>query len=184
DEAHSFAQYFFQEFNDLSSQDIKKSDNLSRQFFLNEGITFNVYGEEKQDEGRVFPMDIIPRIMGSKEWDFIEKGLSQRLTALNLFLEDIYTEEKVLKDKVIPKDLIYESPHFLKEMKNMKIPLNIYVNLCGTDIVRTHEDFFVLEDNLRVPSGSSYMLMCRQVMKQNFLRLFRKCGVRRIDDYA
>ena len=122
--------------------------------------------------------------MSSKEWDFIEKGLNQRLTALNLFLKDIYTDEKILKDGIIPMDLVYESPHFLKEMKNTSVPFDVYVNLCGTDIVRTNQGIFVLEDNLRVPSGSSYMLMSRQIMKQNFLRLFRKSGVRRIDDYC
>ena len=184
DEPHPFSRYFVREFNQLSSQDIQKADNLSKRFFLNEGITFNVYEGTKSVEGKIFPMDIIPRMMSSGDWDFIEKGLNQRLIALNLFLKDIYTDEKILKDGVVPKDLIYESPHFLKEMKNTAVPFDVYVNLCGTDIVRTNEGFFVLEDNLRVPSGSSYMLMCRQVMKQNFLRLFRKCNVRRIDDYA
>ena len=184
DEPHPFSRYFVQEFNQLSSQDIQKADNLSKRFFLNEGITFNVYEGTKSVEGKIFPMDIIPRMMNSGDWDFIEKGLNQRLIALNLFLKDIYTDEKILKDGVVPKDLIYGSPHFLKEMKNTAVPFDVYVNLCGTDIVRTNEGFFVLEDNLRVPSGSSYMLMCRQVMKQNFLRLFRKCNVRRIDDYA
>ena len=92
--------------------------------------------------------------------------------------------KKILKDSFIPKDLIYESPHFLKEMKGTVVPYDVYVHLCGTDIIRTNQGFFVLEDNLRVPSGSSYMLMCRQIMKQNFPRIFRKCNVRRIDDYA
>ena len=184
DQTHSFCNYFVEEFNKLSLQDIKKADNLSRQFFLNEGITFNIYEGMTPVEGKVFPMDIIPRIMSSKDWGFVERGLNQRLTALNLFLKDIYTDEKILKDKIIPRDLIYESPHFLKEMKNTSVPFDVYVNLCGTDLIRTNDGFFVLEDNLRVPSGSSYMLTCRQVMKQNFPHMFRKCGIRSIDDYA
>lgn len=184
EEAHPFSRLFVQEFDELSLRDIKKADHLSRQFFVAEGITFNVYDGEKASEEKVFPMDIIPRIMSSENWDFIAKGLHQRLLALNLFLKDIYADEKILKDRIVPKDLIYESPHFLKEMKNTAVPHDVYVHLCGTDIVRTSQGFFVLEDNLRVPSGSSYMLMCRQIMKQNFLRVFRKCNVRRINDYA
>ena len=96
-EAHPFSRLFVQEFNELSLQDIKKADHLNRQFFITEGITFNVYGGEKPTEGKVFPMDIIPRIMSSGDWDFIAKGLHQRILALNLFLKDIYTNEKNFK---------------------------------------------------------------------------------------
>ena len=184
EDVHPFSSCFVEEFNKLSSQDIKKANNLSRQFFSNEGITFTTYDGSDEVGGRLFPMDIIPRIMSAKDWDFLEKGLSQRLRALNCFLKDIYTDEKIIKDKIIPKDLIYESPHFLKEMKNTPVPFDVYVSLCGTDVVRTQDGFFILEDNLRVPSGSSYMLMCRQVMKQNFPHLFRKCNIKKIDDYA
>lgn len=183
-EAYPFSKYFVREFNELSLQEIKRANSISNQFLLNEGITFNIHNSIQPSEDKIFPVDIIPRVMSSKEWDFIERGISQRLTALNLFLKDIYTDEKILKDKVIPKDLIYECPHFLREMKNTRVPFDIYVNLCGTDIVRTSQGLFVLEDNLRVPSGSSYMLMCRQIIKQNFPHLFRKCAVRRIDDYS
>ena len=181
--AHLFCADFVKELNDLSFASLKRADKLSHHFFLNEGITFNVYGDEKSKQGKVFPVDIIPRIMSSKDWEFIEKGLDQRIRALNLFLKDIYTDEKILEDKVIPKDLIYESPHFLREMKNTKAPFDVYVNLCGSDLVRTKDDFFVLEDNLRVPSGSSYMLTARQITKQNFIRIFRKCNIKKIDDY-
>lgn len=181
--SHPFCKDFVEDFNDLSPADIKRADRLSSQFFLQEGITFNVYGDKRFQDGKAFPVDIIPRILSAKDWDFLDRGLNQRLTALNLFLKDIYTEEKILKDKVIPKDIVYESPYFLREMKNTKVPFDVYVNLCGTDIVRTKDGFFVLEDNLRVPSGSSYMLMCRQIMRQNFIRLFRKCKVKRIHSY-
>lgn len=183
-EPREFSRSFVEAFDQLSLPHIKKADHLSRQFFLKEGITFNVYGESPQSEGRVFPMDIIPRIMSSQDWSFLERGLNQRLRALNLFLKDIYSDEKILKDSVVPKDLIYESPHFLREMKGVSVPGDVYVSLCGTDIVRTQDGFFVLEDNLRVPSGSSYMYMCRQVMRQNFINLFRNCSVQSIDDYA
>ena len=181
--AHSFCSDFIKEFNNLSLTNLKTAEKLSYQSFLKKGITFNVYGDEKSKEGKAFPVDIIPRLMSAEDWGFIEKGLNQRITALNLFLKDIYTEEKILKDKVIPKDLIYESPHFLREMKDTKAPFDVYVNLCGSDLVKTKKDFFVLEDNLRVPSGSSYMLTARQITRQNFIRLFRKCGVRRVDNY-
>ena len=182
-EAHPFSKYFVEEFDKISLQDIKMADNLSHQFFLNEGITFTTYDGAGDVGGKIFPMDIIPRVMSAKDWDFLERGLTQRIMALNCFLKDIYSDEKIIKDKIIPQDLIYESPHFLKEMKNTPVPFDVYVNLCGTDIVRTEDGFFVLEDNLRVPSGSSYMLMCRQVMKQKFLHLFRKCNVKKVDDY-
>lgn len=181
---YPFTEEFVKGFNNLSLQNVKSADKLTSQFFLNEGITFNIYDDKEGGVQRTFPVDIIPRVMSSREWDFIEKGLSQRMRAFNYFLKDIYTEEKILKDGIIPKDLVYESPHFLKEMKNSPVPFDIYVQLCGTDIIRTNQGLFVLEDNLRVPSGSSYMLMARQIMKQNFLRLFRKSGVRRIDDYC
>ncbi len=184
DELHPFSKYFAEEFNKLSSQDIKNADNLSSQFFLNEGITFTTYDGVGGAGDKIFPMDIIPRVMSAEDWDFLEQGLTQRVRALNCFLKDIYTDEKIIKDKIIPQDLIYESPHFLKEMKGASVPSDVYVSLCGTDIVRTTDGFFVLEDNLRVPSGSSYMLKCRQVMKQNFPHLFRKCNVRKMDDYA
>ena len=178
---HAFAEKFAEEFNLLSLREIAHVDQLAAQFFENEGIIFNVYGSE--DEGRVFPMDIVPRVMSYKEWDFIQKGLNQRLQALNLFLKDIYTEEKILKDKAVPLDLIHESPHFLKVMKEALPPFDVYVQLCGSDLVRCDGDIFILEDNLRVPSGSSYMLMCRQVMRQRLPRLFRRNKVKSIEDY-
>lgn len=180
---HSFSNGFVDGFNKLPFSSIKRADQLSSQFFLQEGITFNVYGDKESKEGKAFPVDIIPRIMSGKDWSFLEKALSQRLIALNLFLKDVYTEGKILKDKVIPKDMIYESPYFLKQMRDTKVPFNVYVSLCGTDVVRTQEGFFVLEDNLRVPSGSSYMLMCRQIMRQSFIRLFRNCKIQKIEHY-
>jgi len=182
-EAHSFCSHFIKELNSLSLTHLKTMDKSSDQFFMNEGVTFNVYGDKNSKQGKSFPIDIIPRIMSSKDWAFIERVLNQRLMALNLFLKDIYTEEKILKDKVIPKELIYESTHFLREMKDTKVPFDIYVNLCGSDIVRSEKDFFVLEDNLRVPSGSSYMLTARQITKRNFTRLFRKDKIKKIENY-
>ena len=126
---HSFTKEFVKSFNNFPLQDIRSIDKLTSRFFLNEGITFNIYDDKKGGVQRTFPMDIIPRVMSSEEWNFIEKGLSQRMRALNLFLKDIYSEEKILKDGLIPKDLIYESPHFLKEMKNSPVPFDVYVHL-------------------------------------------------------
>ena len=152
--------------------------------FLNQGITFTVYGDNEGTE-RTFPFDLLPRILTGKEWDQIERGLTQRLRALNLFLHDIYHDGLIFKDKVIPYELIASSKHYRDEMRGVDIPHNIYVSVCGTDLVRLPDgEFAVLEDNLRVPSGVSYMLANREVTKHVFPRLFRNYGVRPIDQYA
>lgn len=152
--------------------------------FFNQGITFTVYGRNEGTE-RIFPNDLLPRIIPCAEWEVIERGLIQRITALNLFLKDVYNERRILKDRVIPGELIYTCNHFRREMRGLKVPKDVYVSICGTDLIRTPEGrFVVLEDNLRVPSGVSYMLTSRKVMKQIFPALFRKCGVRPIEHYS
>jgi len=152
--------------------------------FLNQGITFTVYGDNEGTE-RTFPFDLLPRILTGKEWRQIESGLSQRLRALNLFLHDIYHDGLIFKDKVIPYELVASSKHYRREMRGVNIPHNIYVSICGTDLIRLPDgNFAVLEDNLRVPSGVSYMLANRQVTKHVFPRLFQNYGVRPIDQYA
>jgi uncharacterized circularly permuted ATP-grasp superfamily protein len=159
----------------------KQAADLS---FLNQGITFTVYGREEGTE-RIFPYDLIPRIVTSSEWETVERGLTQRITALNLFLRDIYNEGRILDDGVVPREVVYSCKHFRRQMIGLQVPRNVYVAVCGTDLIRMQNgEFVVLEDNLRVPSGVSYMLTNRRVMKRIFPLLFRSYGVRPIEQYT
>jgi len=152
--------------------------------FLHQGITFTVYGREEGTE-RIFPHDLLPRIITSSEWDTIERGLTQRITALNLFLRDIYHEGRSLKQGVVPREIVYSCKHFRRQMREFHVPKNNYITVVGSDLVRLPDgSFAVLEDNLRVPSGVSYMLTSRAVMKRVFPELFRMAGVRAIDHYS
>ena len=152
--------------------------------FLRQGITFTVYGRAEKTE-RIFPYDLLPRVLTAGEWNSVERGLKQRITALNLFLGDIYGAGKILADKVLPSELVYSCKHFRREMRGVKVPRNVYTSIVGSDLVRTEGGrFAVLEDNLRVPSGVSYMLANRQVMKRVFPRLFRDYDVQPVDHYG
>jgi uncharacterized circularly permuted ATP-grasp superfamily protein len=152
--------------------------------FFNQGITFTVYGRKEGTE-RIFPHDLLPRIISGAEWDVIERGLTQRATALNMFLKDIYGERKILRDRIIPCAAVYSCRHFRRQMTGVKVPRDAYINVMGTDLIRMPDGkFVVLEDNLRVPSGVSYMLSGRKVMKQIFPTLFRQYGVRPIEHYS
>jgi uncharacterized circularly permuted ATP-grasp superfamily protein len=152
--------------------------------FLNQGITFTVYGRDEGTE-RIFPHDLLPRIITSAEWETIERGLAQRITALNLFLKDIYGDGKCLADGVVPRHIVYSCKHFRRQMREFSVPRDIYITVVGSDLIRMPDGrFVVLEDNLRVPSGVSYMLTSRQVMKRVFPELFRTAGVRPIDHYS
>ncbi|MBR9998087.1 MAG: circularly permuted type 2 ATP-grasp protein [Cyclobacteriaceae bacterium] len=147
------------------------------------GMTFNVYGQEEGVE-RILKLDIFPRIIGREDWAFIEKGLQQRIYALNIFIDDIYHDQKILKDKVLPAEMIYSSPSYLKECMDLKPPKNVWCHITGTDIVRNIDgNFYVLEDNLRCPSGVSYLLENREILKRTFPELFNKLGVRMVFDY-
>jgi uncharacterized circularly permuted ATP-grasp superfamily protein len=169
---------------ELPAEELYRRQQAADQSFLNQGITFTVYGKEEGTE-RIFPYDLLPRIITGKEWAHVEAGLAQRITALNLFLKDIYHEGKILADGVVPRGLIYSCKHFRREMRGVHVPRDIYVSVVGTDLIRLPDgQFAVLEDNLRVPSGVSYMLANRQVMKRVFPRLFADYGVRGIDHYG
>jgi uncharacterized circularly permuted ATP-grasp superfamily protein len=151
--------------------------------FLNQGITFTVYGKEEGTE-RIWPYDLLPRIITANEWTTIERGLSQRITALNYFLKDIYHDERILKDKVVPRALVYSCRHYRREMRGLTVPRDSYVSIAGTDLVRLPDgQFAVLEDNLRVPSGVSYMLTNREVMKRILPSLFVSHDVISIEHY-
>lgn len=168
----------------LSPNDLEQRQQSANLAFLNQGITFVVYGTDEGTE-RIFPYDLLPRIITSAEWATIERGLTQRITALNLFLKDIYNEGRVMRDKIVPREMIYTCRHFRREMRGLTVPRDIYVSVVGTDLVRLPDGrFAVLEDNLRVPSGVSYMLVNRQVMRRVFPQIFDNYGVRSIDHYG
>ena len=149
---------------DTAPGDMTQMQERAERSFLHEGITFSVYGEESAQE-RIIPIDIIPRLVSAEDWDFLERGLRQRLKALNRFLSDIYGAGRILDDGVVPVDLVRGCPQYRVEMRGVEVPFGTYVSVCGTDIVRTRDGFMVLEDNLRVPSGVSYMLANRQAVK-------------------
>ncbi len=158
----------------------KQSAELS---FLTQGITFTVYGRKEGTE-RIFPYDLLPRLITAQEWDRIERGLMQRITALNLFLRDVYFDARILNDRVVPRELVYSCKHYRRQMRGLQVPRNVYIAVVGSDLLRLNNgEFVVLEDNLRVPSGVSYMLTNRRVMKRTFPQLFHSYGVRPIEHY-
>lgn len=160
-----------------------QKDELASELFMNQGITFTVYSDNAGIE-RIFPFDIFPRIITGAEWDVIEKGITQRLKALNLFLKDIYSEQAVLKDRIVPAQLVASCPHFVREAFGIRVPHDIYVHISGIDLIRGEDgSFYILEDNLRTPSGVSYMLENREVVKRLFPDMFVNNHVRRVNDY-
>jgi uncharacterized circularly permuted ATP-grasp superfamily protein len=168
----------------VDPQELRQRQAAADLAFLHQGITFTVYGQNEGTE-RIFPYDLIPRIITAAEWNVLERGLTQRITALNLFLKDIYHDARVLADNVVPRDLIYSCKHFRREMQGVDVRHDVYVSVAGTDLVRVSDGTFaVLEDNLRVPSGVSYMLTNRQVIKRIFPLLFNSYDVRPVDHYG
>jgi uncharacterized circularly permuted ATP-grasp superfamily protein len=150
---------------------------------LQNGITFNVYSDSAATE-KIFPFDVIPRIVEAAEWDWIEKGLKQRVYALNLFIDDIYHEQKIVKDKVVPEYLIQSARSFRKECVGLNPPQKVWCHITGTDLVRDRDgQLYVLEDNLRCPSGVSYVLENRRIMKRTFPQVFEASRVRPVDEY-
>jgi len=151
--------------------------------FLRQGITFNVYGDAQGTE-KIFPFDMIPRIIPNTEWEYLERGLIQRITALNLFLHDIYHEQRILKDGVIPPFYVLTGKHFRREFVNSSVPKDIYIHICGTDMIRDGKgQWMVLEDNGRSPSGVSYVLENRRALKRTFPGMFEAIGVRPVEHY-
>ena len=170
-------------FRSLPPKELLRRKHSADMSFLTQGITFTVYGRKEGTE-RIFPYDLLPRIVTAGEWATIERGLVQRITALNLFLADVYHDGKILRDGAVPREIVYTCPHFRREMRGLQVPRNVYIAVTGTDLVRMNDGtFVVLEDNLRVPSGVSYMLTSRRVMKRTFPNIFREYGVRPIEHY-
>jgi len=163
--------------------ELSKKEELARRLFMSQGITFTVYSSGEGIE-KIFPFDIIPRIITAAEWDFIERGIKQRISALNLFLKDVYSTQFILKDGIVPTELIYSCPHYLREMHGIKVPYDIYVHIAGIDIIRDHDGtFYILEDNLRTPSGVSYMIENREITKRIFPDLIPQNNVRSVTQY-
>ena len=151
--------------------------------FSNEGITFTVYGDDEADE-RIIPIDCLPRVMSASDWQDLEAGLTQRISALNQFLDDVYGEARIIADGVIPDEMVYGCPQYRLEMRGFSAPHGTWVGICGTDLVRTNDGFLVLEDNLRVPSGVSYMLANRSATKSSLRRLYRSSRVKEVEHYG
>jgi uncharacterized circularly permuted ATP-grasp superfamily protein len=169
---------------ELPAEELRKRQRDADRAFLQQGITFTVYGDNSGTE-RIFPYDLLPRILTAAEWKTIERGLTQRLTALNLFLRDIYHEGRILAEGVVPRDLVLSAPHYRREMRGLYVRRHVYVSVAGTDLVRLPDgSFAVLEDNLRVPSGVSYMLTNRQIIKRVFPQLFADYEIQPIDHYG
>jgi uncharacterized circularly permuted ATP-grasp superfamily protein len=167
----------------LPQDELERCKQAAELSFLTQGITFTVYGREEGTE-RIFPYDLVPRLITAQEWDRIERGLTQRISALNLFLRDVYSDAKILNDRVVPRELVYSCKHYRRQMRGLQVPRNVYIAVVGTDLLRLNNgEFVVLEDNLRVPSGVSYMLTNRRVMKRTFPQLFQSYGVRPIEHY-
>ena len=167
----------------FSAEELGSIEEQVIRSFSNEGITFTVYGDDEADE-RIIPIDCVPRVMSGADWRQIEDGLTQRLKALNAFLDDVYGEAHIIEDAVIPEDMVYGCPQYRLEMRGFSPPHGTWVAICGTDLVRTNDGFRVLEDNLRVPSGVSYMLANRKSAKSSLRRLYRSSRVREVEHYG
>src|SRR5579872_1786787 len=174
----------YQRITAMSAADYTRRVHLADLTLVNQGITFVVYGDERGTE-KPFPFDLIPRIIPADDWDQIDRGLKQRLTALNAFLHDVYHDQKILKDRVVPRDLVVNAAHFRPEFVGADPPCGVYVHICGTDLIRDADGTYrVLEDNLRTPSGVSYVLENRIILTRVLPQLFRDLAVRPVDHYT
>ena len=166
---------------DVSEMDQK--NDLAKKLFMTQGITFTVYNDGEGIE-KIFPFDVVPRIIQSSEWEFIQKGIKQRLKALNIFLKDVYHQQFIIKDEVLPSSLVYTCPNYLREMINVDVPFDIYTHISGIDLIRDYDgSHYVLEDNLRTPSGVSYMLENRKMSYRLFPNILPNIKVKQVNIY-
>lgn len=169
----------------LSASDLRRASDLANRSFLHQGITFTVYSDLEHGTERIFPFDLIPRLIPPDEWRVIESGLQQRIRALNLFIHDIYHDANILRDRVVPRGLIVRARHFRREVVGVSVPHDLYIHIVGSDLVRDRQGrYLVLEDNLRSPSGVSYVLANRSTMRTVFPDWFAEGGVRPVDHYT
>ena len=182
--ARSHYNILFKQFNQLGFRDFKELNEYAKVSFYNQGITFAVYSDEQRGVERIMPFDLFPRIIPYKEWETLESGVFQRNTAINLFLHDIYNGKKIFKDKIVPSELILSAKYYFKDMEGIKPVGGIYNHVSGTDIIK-HNDgkFYILEDNVRCPSGVSYVIANRIAMKKTVPNLFRNYKVHSVEEY-
>lgn len=168
----------------LDFDDLRRRAADAERELYNLGITFLVYSDAKAVD-RILPFDVIPRIISAAEWAHLEKGVQQRIAALNLFLHDVYHDQKILKDGIIPAELVLGNANYREQMRGITLPFNTYIHIMGVDLVRDHDGTFrVLEDNGRVPSGVSYVVENRHMMQRAFPDLMGDIGIRSVDDYG
>lgn len=167
----------------LEPNQIEEKQKQADSSFLEHGVTFTVYGDDEGTE-RIFPFDLIPRVIPDKEWQRVEQGLRQRILALNLFLNDVYHDGKIMTEGVVPEEVVKSSAHYRKEMVGFDVPRDIFVHICGTDLIRDETGkYLVLEDNARCPSGASYLLENREIMKKTFPGTYQGMAVRSVEAY-
>jgi uncharacterized circularly permuted ATP-grasp superfamily protein len=177
-------QSLYHRIRNISPDDLIRRQKAADRSMVQLGITFNVYGDTQGTE-RIIPFDIVPRIVGRSEWEMLELGLRQRITALNMLIDDLYHERKVVKDGVLPEHVAATATGFRPQCIGLTPPRGVWCHITGTDLVRdTDGQYYVLEDNLRCPSGVSYVLQNRQLMKQTFPQLFERSAIRAVDDYC
>jgi uncharacterized circularly permuted ATP-grasp superfamily protein len=183
DQPHAHCKELHERLGQLDPQEFQLRRSSADMAFVNQGITFSVYADRRGVE-KIFPFDLIPRTVPAEEWYSVEAGLKQRMTALDAFLDDVYHDQRIIKEEIIPRDLALGSKGFRKEMIGFRPPGGRYIHICGTDLIRDDKgQLLVLEDNGRTPSGVSYVLENRAVMKKVFPELFQNCRVRRVEDY-
>lgn len=179
----SHTQLLFDRIEQLPDGDLQRRTQEAEKTLRRRGVTFTVYGDKRGTE-KIFPFDIIPRIVTAEEWDFVERGLKQRIVALNHFLDDIYHDQKILNDGVIPREVIETAQGFRRQCIGLNPPGGIWCHINGADLVRNGDgEYYVLEDNLRCPSGVSYVLENRQLLKRIFPGVFDGLGIRPVRDY-
>ena len=168
----------------MGKEELANRNELAKKLFMTQGITFTVYDNGEGIE-KIFPFDVIPRIIEQKEWRTIEEGIKQRLKALNIFLKDVYHGQFIIKDGIIPAELVYSCPYFLKQMVGVDVPYNVYTHIAGVDLIRSNDgQYYVLEDNLRTPSGVSYMLENRNISNRIFPNALRNNKVQPVRNYT
>ena len=178
------AEPLFTKINELPEGELQRRQIIAESAFYDNGITFAVYGN-KDGKDKIIPFDVIPRIVSADDWKHLEAGLKQRTEALNCFLTDIYNDRKILRDKIVPESLINTCTAYRAQMEGFVPPKGIWAHITGTDLVRdTDGTFYVLEDNMRCPSGVSYVLQNRQILKRTFPQVFSNCSIRPVDEYC
>jgi uncharacterized circularly permuted ATP-grasp superfamily protein len=168
----------------IPKQEFQRRRKLADDALLRHGVTFSVYSEEREGVERVFPFDLVPRIITGSDWERLEAGLRQRIQALNLFLDDLYGDQRAIEEGIVPRELVFASSGYRPEVKGIRPPGGVRIQIAGIDLIRDPDGtFLVLEDNVRTPSGVSYVLENRAVMKRVFSRIFEETHPRAVDDY-